>query len=131
MSVRTDKVASVIKRAITEPIDNLAKEHHAGLVTVTSVVLSKDLQIAKVYISIYANKIEPGKFLAILEDKKGWLRSYIGSHVIIRHTPELRFFYDDTLEQMNHIQELIDSVKTTSKDVNVNMDDYDDKYFPK
>ena len=131
MSVRTDKVASVIKRAIAAQIDSLAKEHNAGMVTVTSVQLSKDLSIAKIYISIYGSKIEPGRFLAILDNKKGQLRSFIGSQISLRHTPELKFFFDDTLEQIQHIQDLLDTVKSQSHDVKVNMDDYDDKYLPK
>lgn len=131
MSVRTDKVASVIKRAIAVQIDSLAKDHSAGMVTVTSVQLSKDLQIAKIYISIYGDRIEPGKFLAILDSKKGHLRSFIGTQISLRHTPELKFFYDDTLEQVQHIQDLLDTVKSQSHEVKVNMDDYDDKYLPK
>ena len=131
MSIRTEKVASVIKRLLTDPIDALAKEHSAGLVTVTSVVLSPDLRIAKVYISIYGNKIPSGKFMTYLDDRKGYIRSIVGSGITLRYTPEIRFYLDDTLEQMQHIQDIIDAVRSDGKEATVNMDEYDSKHLPK
>ncbi|MDQ1266290.1 MAG: ribosome-binding factor [Bacteroidota bacterium] len=127
MSIRSEKVASLIKRVIAGPINDLANEHSAGLVTVTSVRLSKDLQIANIYVSIFGNKFSPGKFLAILEDKKGAIRTAVGANVRLRFTPEIRFFLDDTLDQIEHIQDILNSVQKDSKETKVNMDDYVEK----
>jgi ribosome-binding factor A len=112
MSLRGEKVGSVIKRALAGPLSDLASEFRAGLVTLTSVKLSDDLQIAKVYISVYGGKISAGQFLDRLEPRIGELRTYIGSKVRLRFTPELRFYLDDTLEQISHIQKLLDKIKT-------------------
>lgn len=112
MSIRTEKVASVIKRALVNPVSDLAHEYGAGLVTITSIRLSNDLHVAKVYLSIYGGKIGPGEFITFLENSKGMLRSHVGKHIRLRLTPDLRFFLDDTLDQMEHIQKLIDSVNT-------------------
>jgi len=131
MSIRAEKVSSVMKRVLAEPINAIASEYKAGLVTITSVRLSEDLQIAKIFISIFGDKISPGKFLAILEDKKGSLRTQVGREIRLRYTPDLRFFLDDTLDKMDKIQELLDSVKQNKKEVVVNPDDYDPKSFPK
>ena len=111
MSIRTEKVASVIKRILAEPIRGLAAEYIPGaLVTLTSVRISKDLRIASIYISIYGKNASPGDFLTRLEDKKGMLKAAVNSGARLRFTPELRFFLDDTLDQMEHIQGLLDSV---------------------
>ncbi|MCK5742368.1 MAG: ribosome-binding factor A, partial [Chlorobi bacterium] len=53
MSIRTEKVAGLIKEIIAEPINEKAREFSAGLVTVTSVRMTPDLHLAKVYISIF------------------------------------------------------------------------------
>lgn len=111
MSLRTEKVASVIKRTLAQPISDYAKEVFAGLVTITDVRLTNDLQIAKVYLSVYAGKVTPAQFVNMLEKKVGELRSYVGSKVRLRFTPELRFYIDDSLDQIEHIQKLLDSVK--------------------
>lgn len=131
MSIRAEKVSSLIKRVLAKPIDSLASEHHAGLVTVTSVRLTEDLQTAKVYVSIFGDKISPGKFLAILEDKKGSLRTHLGKEIRLRYTPDLKFFLDDTLDKIEHIQELINSIGNNKKEIFVNPDDYDPKSLPK
>jgi ribosome-binding factor A len=110
-SIRAEKVGSVIKRVLATAVSGLANRFNAGLVTITSVRLSSDLQVAKVYLSVYGGKMPPVKFLDILEENKGSLRSEVGSQVRLRHTPDLRFFLDDTLDQMEHIQNLLNSVK--------------------
>lgn len=107
MSIRTEKVASLLKRVLAAPINDIAKEFNAGLVTVTAVRLSPDLHLAKVYISCYAGKIPNTEFIGILENKKGELRSLVGSEVRLRLTPDLRFYIDDTLDQIEHIQKLL------------------------
>jgi len=110
MSIRTDKVSSVIKRILAKPLSDIAHEYHAGLVTVTAVRLSKDLHIAKVYLSSYGGKISTASFISMLEPRTGELRSIVGSNTRLRYTPELRFYIDDTLDQIENIQKLLNSL---------------------
>ena len=111
MSIRTEKISSLIKRILAQPINDLAKEFGGGMVTVTDVKVSSDLQIAKIYVSVFNSENGPGRFMDILEDKEKLLKSHIASKARLRYTPELRFYLDDTLDRMEHIQELLDSVK--------------------
>jgi ribosome-binding factor A len=129
MSIRAEKVASVIKKAIIEPITALGRERSAGFITVSSVKLSRDLRIAKIYISILGAKSSPGIFIKALEDNQGKIRAHIGRNVRMRFLPELRFYLDDTLDQMEHIQDVIDSVKT-DEEIEFNKDDYNEKHLP-
>jgi len=131
MSTRTEKVSSTIKKILVTPINQLANEYKAGLVTVTAVKVSADLQFAKVYISIFGSKISDGKFLAILEDNKGQIRSYLGKNIRLKHIPDLKFFLDNTLDEIDHIKKLIDEVSKTSVNVKFNPDDYDESIFEK
>jgi ribosome-binding factor A len=110
MSIRTEKVASVIKKALAKPIADMAFEANAGLATLTSVKVTNDLQIAKLYISVYGGKITPLEFIDFLELRSGELRSVIASNVRLRYVPEIRIFLDDTLDQIDRIQKLLDSV---------------------
>jgi len=117
MSVRLEKIASVIRRAISSTISKLASENKFGLASVSTVKLSKDLRIANVYVSLLVinsqNKTEQIQaFLNILNSNNGMIRSVIANETRMRFTPELRFFYDDTLEQMEHIENLLKKVKT-------------------
>lgn len=114
MSIRAEKVASVVKRVLAKPMSSLAMELNAGLATVTSVRMSPDLQIAKVFVSVYGGRISPAKFIDLLESQKAEFRRVVGSEVRLRFTPDLRFFLDDTLEQMEYIQKLLDSAPPAS-----------------
>lgn len=116
MSIRSEKVSSLLKRIIATPVSELAEEFSAGLATVTSVRLSKDLHVAKVYVSVYGAEISGPEFIDILEKKAGEIRTHVGANVRLRHTPELRFYLDDTLDQMEHIQNLLDKVKNDKPD---------------
>jgi ribosome-binding factor A len=111
MSIRVQKVSEQVKRVIAKPINDIASEVKAGMVTITSAKVTPDLQIAKIYISSFGGKITPIEFLTILESRKGEIRHYLGTQIRMRFTPDLLFFYDDTLDQIEHIQKLIDSVK--------------------
>lgn len=118
MSIRTEKVASVVKKALADPINNFARANTQGsLVTITSVVLSKDLSIAKIYLSIFGGKNSPLGILALIEDNAREIRSELAHKVHLKSVPELKFFLDDTLDQMEHIQKLIDKSKSDDNSI--------------
>ena len=117
MSVRSEKIASVIKRAISTPISRLASENNFGLASISAVKLSKDLRIANIYVNLLIinspNKSEKLQaFLKFLNSHSGMIRSTVAKEVRMRFTPEIRFFYDDTLEQVENIENLLNKVKT-------------------
>ena len=117
MSVRNEKIASVIKRAISTIISKLAKENNFGLASISMVKLSKDLKIANIYVNLLilnpqekSEKIQA--FLHLLNANSGLIRSTVAKEVRMRFMPELRYFYDDTLEQIENIENLLNKVKT-------------------
>lgn len=116
MSIRTEKVASVIKKALAKPLSDLAHQEDAGLATLTTVKVTNDLQIAKLYVSVYGGKTTPLEFIDIIDKNIGELRSYLASNVRLKFVPELRFYLDDTLDQMERIQDLLDSVDKKDND---------------
>ncbi len=122
MSVlRAEKVASVIKRCISQPISTMAIEISSGLATVTAVRVSPDLRYAKIYLSLYGGKIGPGDFLEKIEERKYELKKILSKELKIRFMPELKFFLDDTLDQIDQIQKLIENVKKADDDLRKEM----------
>lgn len=112
MSIRTEKVASVVKKALSEPIRQVSNDVARGtLVTLTSVRMTKDLSLARVYLSVYGGKKSPLEVIALIDEHKTEIRKSIAGKVRLKTLPNLEFYMDDTLDQMDNIQDLIDSTK--------------------
>ena len=111
MSIRTEKVAAVITDLLSEPLRKIASEIHAGLITVTSVKMSPDLQIAKVYISAIVGKKGITEVLTAIEQDKIRIRKHIAQNLQLRFAPELRFFRDETMDAMESIKNLLEKTK--------------------
>jgi ribosome-binding factor A len=115
MSIRTEKVASVIMEALSEPLRRIASEKRAGLITVTSVKMSPDLQIAKVYISAIGGKASVADVLHAIDEEKHAIRKHVASKVQLRFAPELRFYRDETMDAMEQIQNLVEQTKKNDR----------------
>jgi ribosome-binding factor A len=115
MSIRTEKVASVIMEALSEPLRRIASEKRAGLITVTSVKMSPDLQIAKVYISAIGGKASVADVLHAIDEEKHAIRKHVASKVQLRCAPELRFYRDETMDAMEQIQNLVEQTKKNDR----------------
>lgn len=111
-SYRVDRLGKEIRRILSESISFLGRDIGGGLVSVTSVKLTKDLSLAKVYISTIGTKATPMEIIEYLNSQKSVYRNEIAKKMKIRIIPDLKFFLDDTLDEIDHIQNLVNSVKS-------------------
>lgn len=107
MSMRTERVASLIKEEVGMLFAREYRDPAYGFITVTEVHVSPDLRIAKIYVSIMGNPAVRAATLAMLEERKGDVRSFIGARVRLKFTPSVQFFIDETLDRVERIDRLI------------------------
>jgi ribosome-binding factor A len=74
--------------------------------TVMEVRLSSDARYAKVYVAAAAT-VDSAALLEALTLDRGVFRSLLAERLSLRHTPELRFVIDQTVEQSLHLDELL------------------------
>lgn len=110
MSQRTEKVGSVIKRAISQIISDFAKENNAGLSSVNKVVVSPDLQQAKIFVSCFGGGLNNTQFVEILEKYNNRIKSVISKETELRFIPTLKFMVDDSQEKIDEIQSIINKI---------------------
>jgi ribosome-binding factor A len=81
------------------------------LVTVTSVKMSPDMGIAKIYLSVY-NTEDKQSVILLMEEQYAQLRQSLGNRLKrhMRRIPELQFYQDDTLDEMYRLRELFDKL---------------------
>jgi ribosome-binding factor A len=114
--IRVSRVGEQVKKELSQIIQQEIKDPRIGFVTVTGVEMSGDLQIAKVYVSVFGNAEQKEQTLAGLEKAKGYMRSEIGRRIHLRHVPELTFVIDESLEHSEHINRLLHEVKAQEKE---------------
>ncbi len=104
---RQERVGEAIRAAVADYlIKNLANAT-PGFVTVTKTKMSPDLKLASVYCSILgAHDAVQASFETLLHHL-GRIRYHVGQEVPLKYVPELRLFLDDTLEQADHVNNLM------------------------
>ena len=115
MSVRSEKVSEEIKHKISEVLTKDLAELNLGLVTVTNVVTSKDLRVAKVYLSFLGNKQPVDVCIEKVNFRKKDIRMHLSSKLYLKYMPELFFYYDDRVEYASRIDELIKKIHEDDK----------------
>jgi ribosome-binding factor A len=105
---RADRVAQQIQREIAVILQREVKDPRVGMVTVSDVELTRDLQHAKIFVTFFLNEvddIEAG--VKVLNDASGYIRILMGKAMKLRVVPEIRFVYDKTLVEGMRISNLV------------------------
>lgn len=104
---RMRRVNEAIREVLSEALASGLKDPRIGFVTVTSVETSPDLRNAKVFVSVLGDERELEDTLAGLERSHGYLQSLIGKQLGLKHTPQLTFHHDDSIERGMRIEKLL------------------------
>ncbi|KAJ4804142.1 Ribosome-binding factor A [Rhynchospora pubera] len=101
----------IVRRALLPEAAFGADLYLSSVTTITDVEVTADLQIAKVYVSVFGDK--RGKEVAIegLKSKAKYIRSQLGKRMRLRITPLLRFIEDDSIERGCGVIALLDELK--------------------
>lgn len=87
------------------------KDPRIGFITITDVVVSKDLHSARVFFSTLGDKSEKEKTLKGLQSAASYLRTQLAHNLTLKFTPELHFFFDDSFERAEHITKLLSDIQ--------------------
>ncbi len=109
---RIERLNQLIKEEISRVLQRELKDPRLGFVTVTDVGVSKDLRVAKVYVSILGSEEQWKASLAGLESAKGFIHHWLRQHLSLRVTPSLVFRPDRSMAHAAHIQELLAELRS-------------------
>ena len=115
MAHRIERVNSLIRQEISELLQRQVKDPRLGnFVTVTEVSTSPDLKYAKISVSRLDSEEKKQETLNALASASGFFRSELFKRLRLRHTPELSFQWDDSIERGDYLLQLIDEVSSDS-----------------
>ena len=107
------------RQRLTDQIrDLIASQFQAGRyndprlanVTITAAKISGDLQLASIYYRLYDESIKEQSHAA-LQRIQGGLRKFLADNLDIRRVPELRFFYDESIEIGSRVENILEKIK--------------------
>ncbi|KAH0940704.1 hypothetical protein HID58_000341, partial [Brassica napus] len=102
---------TVLQHAVLPEAALGADRYLSSLTTISDVEVSNDLQIVKVYVSVFGD--DRGKDVAIagLKSKAKYVRSELGKRMKLRLTPEVRFIEDESMERGSRVLAILDKIK--------------------
>ena len=109
-SRRTERLNGLLHEEMSRIILRVVKDPRVKGVTFTHVKVTKDLRLARIYYSYLGSGEERLEAHKGLQSARGLMRREIGRNLKLRYTPELEFFFDDSLEYAEHIEKLLKDV---------------------
>ena len=106
---RVERVAALIRRETSELLINGIRDErvHQGMVSITNVEVSGDLQHCKIFVSVLADGEARSQVMDGLEAASGYLRGELGRRLQMRRAPEVVFQLDRGLEKGTSVLSLL------------------------
>ena len=115
-SFRIERLNESIKELLSELITRSVKDPRVGFVTINSVDVARDLEVAKVYYTVLGEDEEREESRQGLISAKNFLRKTVGRELKLRNAPDLRFIYDDTLDRSVKLEEALRKIHEDEKE---------------
>ena len=108
---RSDRVGDLLIEVISELLRKEIRDPRIGAVTLTGAKVSKDLRHARIYFNLLGGREGQMNVLAGLKSATGFIRSKVGKQLNLRFVPSIEFFYDETEDEAQRIENLLKQVK--------------------
>ena len=105
---RQNRIARMLQKELAEIFQSQTRMMHGVMVSVTRTKISPDLGICTAYLSIFPSE-KAEELLENIHKNEKAIRYELGKRIRhqVRIIPELRFFIDDSLDYIEHIDELL------------------------
>ena len=114
MTRRAERVSSIIQQELSYLLREQVNDPRlTSLISITKVSTSPDLRLTKVFISTLGNEVNKNEILQGFAAASGFLRKQLANRLKLKHTPELSFHLDDSIERGAEVLSLIEQVASS------------------
>lgn len=114
VNIKIDRLNSLFVKEISYILMEEVKDETINkFVTITGAKISSDLSYAKIYFTVLNGQVE--ETLKALNNAASFIRGKLSERIEIRHTPELTFVYDNSMDYGNRIEEILEELKEENK----------------
>lgn len=111
-SSRLRRVEDQLQRELAQLIQRELKDPRLGMITVTAVEVTKEMEHAIVFVTeLGGDEQSHNESVKVLNHAAGFLRREVGRNLTLRHVPEIRFKYDASVESGIRLANLIDAAR--------------------
>ena len=115
MSRRTDRINGLLRQEISQLLSrDLNDPRLSGVVSITRVETSSDLRVSRVYVSVLGGRQDKDSVLRGINSALGFIRREMRERLSLKYIPELKFSLDESMEEAEHIQKLMDRLSAPS-----------------
>ncbi len=107
---RVQRLNEQIRRELSDILRNEVRDPRVGVMTVTGVETTPDLDYARVYLNVVGDEAEKQEALEGLRSAASFARTELGKRLRVRRVPELHFELDRTLDYAMRIERLLGEV---------------------
>ena len=108
-SIKQKQISNELARVIAEILGNEARDELLKTITITGADVASDLSSAKVYFTSLS-AMDPNDLEKELKESAPYVRTLVSQKMELRHTPEIRFVFDKSVEYGNKIDRIIESI---------------------
>ena len=116
---RTDRVADYLKRELASLLQFEIRDPRVGMVSITDITVSRDLGHARVFCTVLGKEDEEQakESLGALNKAAGFMRTQLSKDSNMRTVPQLRFYFDTSVGQGRHMEDLIRRAADADRDL--------------
>jgi len=115
-SQRPHRVGEQIHKEVSALLQKGLNDPRVGFLTITAVEMTSDLSLARIYFTVFGDENVRRETLKGLTHAVPYFRREIGRQLRLRHTPDLLFQFDKSLEQGNRIESLLREIRDERSD---------------
>ena len=114
---RITRVNELIRRELGVQLYRIVNppDFDAAAVTFTHALTSVDLRSCRVLVSIRGEPAEQERMLAVLKRHRVEFQEAIGKNVVLRYTPQIHFVLDHSVEQGDHVLQILNQMEATGE----------------
>ena len=108
---RSDRVSGLIQKVLSELIQKDIKDPRLTMATITGVDVSRDLKLARIYFTTPKGEQKKDAAIKGFNSARGFIKRTLASELDLKYMPDLKFYYDESIEYGAQIDSLIKIAK--------------------
>jgi ribosome-binding factor A len=113
--VRLQRIADRIRQEISEMLIKEINDPRLHQIFITDAKVDRELAFADIYVSAVEGSVRSSEILEGLKHASGFVRHELSSRIELRTFPRLRFHWDPTPENADHLEQLLADLRKNER----------------